>query len=87
MLGQWAMTGFAVYLRVHAALLHLLNVGVAGLTCLMSGEMDRASANFRDGVSPVVSVFSKTFRHKKAAYAQKGQCADCIQRGQSEKMS
>jgi len=86
-LGQRAMTGFAVYLRVHAALLHLLNVGVAGLTCLVTGEVDRMGGNLRDGSSAVMSILSETFRHKKAAYEQKRQCADCIQRGQSKKMS
>ena len=68
MLGQRAMTGFAVDLRVHAALFHLVNVGVAGLTGLMTGEVDGAGGDLGDGVPAVVAVLPKTFGNEKAAY-------------------
>ncbi len=87
MLCQWTMASFATDLSVHASLLHFLDVGVASLASLVAGEVDRMGGNLCDGSSAVMSILSETMRDKKSAYAQKRQCADCIERDQSKKMS
>ena len=66
MLCQRTMAGFAIHLRVHAAPLHFLDVGVAGLASLMAGVVDRMGGNLRDGSSAVVSILPKASRNKKA---------------------
>ena len=46
-LGQGTVAGFAVYVCVLTALLHLQNVGVAGLTGVVAGEVNRAGGDLR----------------------------------------
>ncbi len=84
---QRPMTRFAVDMRMHAALLHRLDVGMTSLASLVSGKVERMRCNLGDGCSAVVPILSKAMGDVESAYSQKYQCAGCIKRNQAEKMS
>ena len=70
------MTRFAIHAGVAAVFFLVEDVGVAGFTGLVTGEVDRTGGQVCQGIPAVVSVLSKTARHQEAADCQKGEDAD-----------
>ena len=58
-LGQRAVAGFAVHMRMLALALHIEDVGVAGFACLVAGELHRTGRNLADCSAAVVAILSE----------------------------
>ena len=58
-LGERAVAGFAIHTCMLAVFLLVENVAMAGLTGLMSGEVDRLGGHVGKGIAAIVAVLSK----------------------------
>ena len=87
MLGERAVAGLTIDVRVLAVLFLVEDVGMAGLTSLMAREVDGAGSDLGHRGPAVVPVLSKTFWNQESADDQEQEDARDKYRGQSEKVS
>jgi len=67
MLGERPMTGLARHSLVFTLCFRFQNVGMAALASLVAAKGNRATCDFGDGISAVVSVLSEGARNQHAA--------------------
>ena len=85
--GQRPMAGFAIHVSVLATLFLVEDIGMAGFTGLMAGEIEWPGGDFGQRIAAIVSVLSETAGHHKASDNQKQDYARDEQSCQSEQMS
>src|SRR5450631_924430 len=76
MFRQWSVARLAVDVHMLAALLFFQDVRMTVFASLVAGIVHGTGGDLRYGVSSVVSILSKTLRHKKRAHPHKRQAAD-----------
>jgi hypothetical protein len=87
MFGLRAVAGFAVYMRVFAAVLYLRHVCMACLAGVVPGKSDRMSGNFADGVAAVVPILPKALGDNVVAHHEKHQKGEDEEPRKPEKMA
>jgi len=70
-IGLWSVAGLASHPRVTAPLLHIQDVGMAGLTDFMARIGNRPGRDFVQRIAPVVAVLAKTLGHKETPQDEK----------------